>query len=106
MKALSLAEDNRILSACKVLPIGYVNEDGYPTDDEKNGIPVYDIVDGKYHGLPIVDSLPNGDITDYLYENGGYIHDPVLRPEPDPIPGEDLTADEMAAAIMEGVNEI
>jgi hypothetical protein len=30
----------------------------------------------------IVDELPEGDISDYRYENGEYIYDPLPRPEP------------------------
>ena len=85
MYALKLDANNRIMSACRVLP------------------------KGKYDGMPIVDTQPDGDITNYLYIDGEYIYDPKPKdsdPEPDPVLGEDLTADEMATAIMEGVNEV
>ena len=59
--ALSLAEDNRILSAWVVLP------------------------NGNYDGMPIVESFPDGDITDYRYIDGEYIYDPLPEPE-QPIP--------------------
>lgn len=81
MYALNLSEDNRILSACVVLPTGYVDEEGIPTSDEENGIPVYDIVDGKYNGMPVVEKLPDSDVSDYLYVDGEYIHDPLPKPE-------------------------
>ena len=59
MFALNLSLDNRILSACKVLP------------------------DSNYNNMPIVYNLPDGDITDYLYINNEYIYDPI--PDEDPI---------------------
>lgn len=51
--ALNLAEDGRILSACRVLP------------------------KGNYDNMPIVNYLPEGNIADYRYENSEYIHDPL-----------------------------
>ena len=53
MYALNLNKENRILSACVVLP------------------------NGDYTGYEIVDRLPDGDITDYLYVNGEYLHSPL-----------------------------
>jgi len=50
--ALNLNTDKRILSACNVLSIG------------------------KYAGMPIVDTLPEGDITNYKYINNEYVYDP------------------------------
>ena len=58
MYALNLDTDNRILSACVVLAIG------------------------KYDGMPIVDTLPEGNITDYKYINNEYIYEPLPEPEP------------------------
>lgn len=75
--ALNLAEDNRILSACDVLP------------------------DGIYDGMPLVDVLPDGDIYEYRYENGEYIHDPLPKPEqPEP----EATTDDVLNALL-GVSE-
>ena len=56
MYALSLAKDGRILHATL----------------------------SKYapSGATLVASLPDGDITDYLYINGEYIYDPLPKPEP------------------------
>lgn len=34
---------------------------------------------------PRVSTLPTGDITDYLYKNGGYVYDPLPAP-PEPKP--------------------
>ena len=47
-------------------------------------------------------------IHDYLYINGDYAYDPLPKPEPiEPEPaGEEVTTDDMAAAIMEGVNAV
>lgn len=61
--ALNLTEDDRILSAWVVLPTG------------------------NYNGMPIVEELPDGDITDYLYKNGQYIYEPKpVEPAPEPAP--------------------
>ena len=60
--ALNLAADGRILSACNVLSIG------------------------KYDGMPIASNLPDGDVTDYRYIDGKYVHDPLPDdPEPEPV---------------------
>lgn len=57
MYALNLNEDNRILSATL---------DQYAPPSQ-----------------PRVSTLPTGNITDYLYENGGYVYDPLpVPPEP------------------------
>ena len=33
-------------------------------------------------GMPIVETLPEGDISEYRYVNGEFIHDPLPKPEP------------------------
>jgi hypothetical protein len=74
--ALNLASNNRILSAWDIFP------------------------SGSYDGMPVVEELPEGDIYEYRYENGEYIHDPLPeseRPETPP------TAEEILNAMM-GVN--
>lgn len=53
MYALNLNEEKRVLSVCRVLP------------------------NGSYDGMPIVDTLPKGNIADYLYENGEYVFSPL-----------------------------
>lgn len=61
--------------------------------------------DGMEHAN-MVESFPDGDVTDYRYENGEFIHDPLPKPEP-PEPTGSITYatyDELAAAIQEGVN--
>lgn len=59
MYALNLAEDGRILSAT------------YPKYAPANAV--------------IVDVLPDGDISDYLYVDGQYVFDPLPDPEqPEP----------------------
>lgn len=70
MYSLNLAADNRILSACVCLP-GQTYEN-------------------------IVDTLPDGDVSDYKYVNGGYVYDPL--PEPEPAEQEPTLEDRMEAA--------
>lgn len=56
--ALNLAEDNRVLSA---------TYEEFAAPD-----------------MPIVDTLPDGDISDYRYVNGEYIYDPIPMPDTTP----------------------
>lgn len=79
--ALNLKEDNRILSAWKVLP------------------------NGNYDSMPIVDTIPEGDVADYCYENNRYIYAPL--PEPDSVaPETEATVwDELDAAYQAGYSE-
>ena len=80
--ALNLAEDNRILSACVVLP------------------------NGNYDGMPFVDELPEGDISDYLYIDGQYVYDPLPEPvPPEPMPSGDSVWDDLDAAYQAGYHE-
>ena len=55
--ALNLSQEGRILSACVVLE------------------------DGNYEGMPVVETLPQADISDYLYEDGAYVFDPLPAQE-------------------------
>lgn len=55
--SLNLAEDGRVLSA------SYYNE--YSPAD-----------------APVVEELPGGDIYEYRYVDGEFIHDPLPEPEP------------------------
>lgn len=73
--ALNLADDGRILSATyeKYAPAGAV----------------------------LVDALPEGDISEYLYVSGAYVHDPL--PEPEPVESEPTTDDVLNALL--GVSE-
>ena len=83
MYALNLdKETSRILSAWKVLP------------------------NGNYEGMPLVDVLPDGDISDYLYKDGEYIFDPLPEPEQPEPSDEGNVWDELDAAYQEGVNSI
>ena len=78
--SLNLGENGRIMSVCVCL-------EGQ-----------------KYEN--VVDSFPDGDVTNYRYKNGEFIHDPLPKPEP-PEPTGSVTYatyDELAAAIQEGVN--
>lgn len=87
MYALNLAEDKRILSAC----VGLLN--------------------GNYEGMPLVEELPEGNIYEYRYVDGEYIHDPLPepeQPEPEqPEPSDEPSVwDELDAAYQEGVNSV
>ena len=94
--ALNLSGDGRILSACVVL--GWHEEGEIPK---------------TFNGMPVVESLPEGDITEYLFVNGEYIHDPLPipdKPDPQPTQEERISALEAQlaayeAAYVEGVNE-
>jgi hypothetical protein len=70
MYALNLAEDNRILSACVVLP------------------------NGNYDGMPIVDTLPDGNLLDYRYIDGEYVYDPLPKPLNFPVAPRNITKGE------------
>lgn len=59
--------------------------------------------------MPIVEALPDGDISDYLYVEGEYVYEPIPKAddvEPTPEPETELSTDDMAMAILEGVNEV
>ena len=72
--ALKIDENKRILSACMVLS------------------------NGDYHDMHLVDDLPDGDISDYLYIGDQYTYDPLPKPEqPEPL----LTQEERIAALEE-----
>ena len=47
--------------------------------------------------MPLVEALPDGDITDYKYIDGSYVYDPL--PEPQPQPAEP-TAEELLNIIL------
>lgn len=84
--ALKLYEDNRIHSASVVLP------------------------GGNYDGMPIVSTLPEGNIYEYRYIDGEYVYDPLPVPEepetPDtPTEEEDVWA-ALDAAYQEGVDSV
>jgi hypothetical protein len=64
--ALNLSDDNRVLSA---------------TYEEY-----------AWDGMPLVDKLPDGDIYEYLYVNGEYIHNPLPIPEAIPTEADDIAA--------------
>lgn len=64
MYALNLNSDNRILSACKVLP------------------------NGNYNSMTIVNNIPEGNIYDYLYINNEFVHDPIPLIETEPQPSQ------------------
>ena len=78
--ALNLAADGRILSA---------------TD------PKYAPADAV-----VVDRLPEGNISDYLYVGGNFVHDPLPEPEwPKPAPEDGSVWDDLDAAYQAGYHE-
>ena len=79
--ALNLAEDGRILSA--------TYEKYAPAD------------------AVLVDTLPDGNIADYLYVDGAYVYDPLPEPaEPETPEQESSVWDELDAAYREGVDSV
>ena len=82
MYALNLNNENRILSACVVLE----NMD--------------------YTGMAIVDTLPNGDITDYLYIDGEYVYSPLPKPEPAETITEAQRLEALELAVAEMATEV
>lgn len=56
--------------------------------------------------MPIVETMPDGNISDYLYINGEYVHEPVPETEEPEAPTEleRLRADIDYLAIMTGVD--
>lgn len=73
MYVLNLAADNRILSA-------------------------WVVIEGQsYEGMLIVDTLPEGNITDYKYINNEYVYNPLPEPEPQP---EEPTTDDVLDALL------
>ena len=69
--ALNLAEDGRVLSATfeKYAPDGSV----------------------------LVDELPEGNLADYLWQDGTFVYDPL--PEPEPVPEEPTQLDRVEAQV-------
>lgn len=62
MYALNLSEDKRILCALDVLP------------------------DHVYSNMTVVETLPQGNVRDYLYVSGKYVYDPLPKEEPSNVP--------------------
>ena len=69
MYSLNLDKDGRILSACVCL-------EGFEYEN-------------------VVDTLPDGSISDYKYINGEYVYDPLPEPEP-----EEPTTDDVLDALL------
>ena len=78
--ALNLAEDNRILSACVVLP------------------------NGKYDGMPIVEEFPEDNLPDYQYINNEFIYNPLPKEEPVEPSEPKPTVEERLTALENTVN--
>ena len=95
--ALCLYDDNRIHHACSIIHNG----------KKLNDLQVKELYpEGIYNGMPIVDTIPEGNLPDYLYVNGEYVYDPHPEPEqPEPI--EETTVwDELDTAYQEGVDSV
>lgn len=69
--ALNLADDGRILS---------ITYEEYATE-----------------GMPIVDEMPEGDVSNCLYVDGQYVYDPLPEPEQ---PEAEPTADDVLNALL------
>lgn len=54
----------------------------------------------------LVNTLPEGNLPDYLYVNGEYVYDPLPRPEPVEPTEEGSVWDELDAAYQEGVDSV
>lgn len=54
----------------------------------------------------MVEELPEGNITDYRYVDGEFVHDPLPKPVPPSAPSEVSVWDELDAAYQEGVDSI
>ena len=76
--ALNLAEDGRILSAT--------------------------FAEFAFKDAALVDTLPEGNISEYRYVNGSYIHEPLLEPETQSQPESKVTTDEILNTLL-GVRE-
>ena len=71
MYSLNFDKDGRILSACVCL-------EGFEYEN-------------------VVDTLPDGSISDYKYIGGEYVYDPLPEPEPQP---EEPTTDDVLDALL------
>ena len=71
MYSLNFDKDGRILSACVCL-------EGFEYEN-------------------VVDTLPDGSISDYKYIGGEYVYDPLPEPEPQP---EEATIDDVLDALL------
>ena len=69
MYSLNFDKDGRILSACVCL-------EGFEYEN-------------------VVDTLPDGSISDYKYIGGEYVYDPLPEPQP-----EELTTDDVLDALL------
>lgn len=69
--------------------------------DEKNRVTGCQNTTIKYSGGPTVDTLPGGNLADYLFVDGQFVYDPLPQPEP---PTPEPTADEILNILL-GVSE-
>lgn len=63
---------------------------------------IHSVTSEKYatKNMPLVDTLPDGDVSEYVYRNGEYIHDPIPKPEK----VKRVTTDDVVNALL-GVTE-
>ena len=47
--------------------------------------------------MPLVEALPDGDITDYKYIDGSFVYDPLPKPDPEL---QEPTADELLDILL------
>ena len=87
MYALYLADDKRIL---------HVTEERYVTNVQTDAETVVGLLDGYV----LADSLPEGDMTHYLYVNGEYVYDPLQVCEPAPSQLDAIEAQVIYTAMM------
>lgn len=71
MFALNLAEDGRVLA---------VTYEEYATEE-----------------MPLVDSIPEGNVSDYRYVDGKFVSDPLPKPEQ---PEDEATTDDVLNALL------
>lgn len=79
--ALNLGEDGRVLS---------VTREEFATED-----------------MPLVDNIPEDDVSDYRYVDGEFISDPLPEPEPDTRPTQEERISELESMMnaLLGVSE-
>lgn len=78
--ALNLGEDGRVLS---------VTYEKYATEE-----------------MPLVDSIPEDDVSDYRYVDCKFVKDPLPEPEQPEPPSGDSVWDELDAAYQRGVDSV
>lgn len=79
-------------------------------DNETNRILSAAIMPHPPADAVLVDELPDGDVTEYLYVDDEYVHDPLPEPEPvepNPTDSERIdTLEQQMAALIGGVADV